>query len=505
VNVPARSMLLTRGGRVTHSRPTQIAALAHSTVEGAAGFVASLLPGGPNVPLRVVEDLLSAHPDGLDSLALGPRRIVSAAMMVAHARHGRQLEAVSLARRESDRATPGQNAGLPASTLAHFWSAAAEAYATAGLVRDGARAAQHALEYAQDTGDDALRYRALGLMAANLAISGEFARAEPIEAEAVLLERCHNWGSSRGSYMLRASQILLASARMDVKALSSVAESLRLVTPSGPTFRGLIALAEAAQAMINGHAGDGVAALTLVANSVDAVSMPPLMYHFLLSYQATLLISRGEPQRALGLLDGRHSDPHHAVCFGLQRASAYLQLGDNRAVLNATSGCLRVMSEHNLRTLAPVLLRRAIAYERLDLTALADAAFADAFQLIRRSGAGAPLLTLPSGELQTLLGRLRKERPELAREVDSLRVRMMTMPATVPPTVATPLLTTRESVVAGYLRGDHTLTEIGRALHVSRNTVKSQVSSLYRKLGVTNRAEALAELDRFGFFDYRGI
>lgn len=500
-----RSMSLIRGGRVARRRPVHSAALTHSTVDGAAAFLASLLPGGPGVTLSVVEELLSARPDGLGGLVLGQRRIASAAMIVANARHGGQAEAVALARRESDRAIVGQSAGLPASTLAHFWSASAEAYATAGLVREGARAAQHACEYAEDAQDDALRYRAIGLLAANLSINGEFGRAEALVANALALERVHGWASSRGSYLVRVAQILLASARMDYAALSAVKTDLHRVTPSGPTFRGLSALTEAALAMIGGRIEDGIAALTSVSNGVDAVSMPPLMHNFLLSYQATLLITRGEPQRALALLDGRHSDRCHTVCFGLQRASAYLQLGDDRAVLKATSSCLRVMSEHTLRTLAPVLLRRAIAYERLHLPALADAAFADAFQLIRRSGAGTGLLTLPSGELRTLLGRLRRERPDLAREVDSLGARLRTMPAAVPPAVATPVLTSREAVVAGYLHGRHTLTDIGRALHVSRNTVKSQVASLYRKLGVSNRAEAVAELDRTGFFDFRAV
>jgi LuxR family maltose regulon positive regulatory protein len=35
------------------------------------------------------------------------------------------------------------------------------------------------------------------------------------------------------------------------------------------------------------------------------------------------------------------------------------------------------------------------------------------------------------------------------------------------------------------------LEEIGRRQHVSRNTVKTHVGSVYRKLGVSSRAEAV--------------
>lgn len=53
-------------------------------------------------------------------------------------------------------------------------------------------------------------------------------------------------------------------------------------------------------------------------------------------------------------------------------------------------------------------------------------------------------------------------------------------------------LTVRERVVLDELRGGDTLEDIARRLFVSRNTVKTQVRSLYRKTGATCRAEVLA-------------
>jgi LuxR family maltose regulon positive regulatory protein len=51
-------------------------------------------------------------------------------------------------------------------------------------------------------------------------------------------------------------------------------------------------------------------------------------------------------------------------------------------------------------------------------------------------------------------------------------------------------LTARELVVLRALAGPLTLREIARELHVSHNTVKTQVTSLFRKLGVHDRAGA---------------
>lgn len=54
-----------------------------------------------------------------------------------------------------------------------------------------------------------------------------------------------------------------------------------------------------------------------------------------------------------------------------------------------------------------------------------------------------------------------------------------------------PTLTRRERVVLARLEEDVTLEDIARELYVSRNTVKSQVRSVYRKLGISTRGEAV--------------
>ena len=52
-------------------------------------------------------------------------------------------------------------------------------------------------------------------------------------------------------------------------------------------------------------------------------------------------------------------------------------------------------------------------------------------------------------------------------------------------------LTRRERVILSNLDEEVTLEEIATRLFVTRNTVKSQVRSVYRKLGVSTRADAV--------------
>ncbi|OIQ76758.1 spore germination protein GerE [mine drainage metagenome] len=59
-------------------------------------------------------------------------------------------------------------------------------------------------------------------------------------------------------------------------------------------------------------------------------------------------------------------------------------------------------------------------------------------------------------------------------------------------------LTRRERVILSNLTEDVTLEEIASKLFVTRNTVKSQVRSVYRKLGVSTRADAVACAHAFG-------
>lgn len=59
-------------------------------------------------------------------------------------------------------------------------------------------------------------------------------------------------------------------------------------------------------------------------------------------------------------------------------------------------------------------------------------------------------------------------------------------------------LTRRERVILSNLDEETTLDEIASRLWVSRNTVKSQVRSVYRKLGVSTRADAVARARQYG-------
>jgi DNA-binding NarL/FixJ family response regulator len=69
------------------------------------------------------------------------------------------------------------------------------------------------------------------------------------------------------------------------------------------------------------------------------------------------------------------------------------------------------------------------------------------------------------------------------------------------PTVA---LTEREAAVLSALANGMSNKAIGAELRISERTVKSNLTRIYRKLGVSNRGEAIRLAHRPGFEDGEG-
>jgi LuxR family transcriptional regulator, maltose regulon positive regulatory protein len=60
------------------------------------------------------------------------------------------------------------------------------------------------------------------------------------------------------------------------------------------------------------------------------------------------------------------------------------------------------------------------------------------------------------------------------------------------------VLTEREKAVLRMLGGDLSQQEIARELYVSINTVKTHTTSIYRKLGVSSRRQAIERARNLG-------
>ena len=91
-----------------------------------------------------------------------------------------------------------------------------------------------------------------------------------------------------------------------------------------------------------------------------------------------------------------------------------------------------------------------------------------------------------------------QQRPNLGtlpKRADELRTKLETMRSGV---VGASTLTTAELRLLPFLSTHLTFPEIGERLHVSRHTVKTQAISIYQKLGVSSRSEAIDRMQQIG-------
>ena len=94
-----------------------------------------------------------------------------------------------------------------------------------------------------------------------------------------------------------------------------------------------------------------------------------------------------------------------------------------------------------------------------------------------------------------------QQRPDLGvlpAEAEVLRAHLETMGTRA---LGMSSLTTAELRLLPLLSTHLTLREIGERLYLSRNTVKTQAISVYRKLGVTSRSETIARVHELGLLD----
>ena len=98
-------------------------------------------------------------------------------------------------------------------------------------------------------------------------------------------------------------------------------------------------------------------------------------------------------------------------------------------------------------------------------------------------------------EIDDVLG----HRPELGTLVDEVReFRRLLETGAGAPTPGGPPLTPAELRLLPYLQTHLKIAEIGERLFVSRNTVSSEVASIYRKLGVSSRNRAVEQATVIG-------
>ncbi|WP_262849589.1 LuxR C-terminal-related transcriptional regulator [Mumia quercus] len=313
------------------------------------------------------------------------------------------------------------------------------------------------------------------------AVEGDFAAGDEWIAQHGA-EACESPGTELlGSRLAHTAQALLAAERLDrcgaYEALER--ESRSATPPSDLWFYDLFARAQTELLW-----GDRIGVLHQLsaerARRAHGLEPGSFAEALLVSLEVDLLLSLRATSRAGALLATVTSEQ---PLVDLARARLALAIGDHAAAQRVAGGrrwdesCSRRVRADLKLTYAAALLadgRTAVAVPELTrLLTLADSGVYRPFALVPRD------LLVEAADVVPAMGRV----------IDVLDA--SGIGDVLPRQVEFVELTPREEVVLAALATDRSLEEIARTLYVSVNTVKTQTRSLYRKLGVRSREEAV--------------
>lgn len=336
---------------------------------------------------------------------------------------------------------------------------------------------------AQGQGEFAHRISAadLGLLAA---VAGDLPAARVWLEQAAAFAPLRGFFAKSGMYGEHVATALVAIESLDPDG-ARAALAITAKTVDRNEFWAFHLLAKARLAVIEHNELPVLTQLRALRRSRAAVAGESYQSARLLAVaEAELLLATGAAVRAGAVLAG--AGDHPAVLA--TRATQLLSLGDAEAA-SAVAGAV-VWAEHGGPTPRAIacLVRAAasLARGRDDDAVTAfrmGIGFAEEFGLRRVLG------SVPRGSLARLA------------ELAAIPLDLDRVPELYPEPTARAELTDRERLVLARLGEGLRLDEVASALFVSRNTLKTQLRSLYRKLGVHTMEDAIAEGQRQGFLD----
>lgn len=335
----------------------------------------------------------------------------------------------------------------------------------------------YARGYAEAGERDLSSFTNLSMMAGIRALSGDM----PEASEYVSIARGAPWtDEQRAKYpgtFYRLAETMLALERFDVERAR---HHLDAMDHDRRSIEHWVAIAgvEAVVSLLEGDAAGALFRLESFATLRGEEGRSPTNRARLASVRSVLHLALGNYDAAANVLrrDGG-DDPQHYV----DRARVALALGE-------TSEALRQLRRiagagQSARTLAQALTLEAAVALRTASARRTAAVVRQLAAVLRQSGQRIAVHLVPPEDFERIVGAL-----EEMGESDLIDTRSRGALIASP---ELPRLTSRERAVLEALTRTGSQSEIAAQLFVSTNTVKSQLRSLYRKLGATSREQAL--------------
>ena len=336
----------------------------------------------------------------------------------------------------------------------------------------------------------------LGLLATIRAGCGRFAEAQVLVDRALVLCADHQLGQMRHTMYARLIGARLEWGRGELEAAESNAVDVQIFAEQ---FADVPLAAQHAlmRSGVRWSLGDGVGARALLDRAAVTITGRPVTGHFadrLLFARAKLDLLEGDPGGAqVHLPDWRErlelgptTMRDWLLLMRLASAADGPQTAvDERPPPELDAGPLHLAEWHRIRAHA------------LDLSgsrANAEKELAKSFETVDHLSLIQPLIDerhILGSLLPAAVRRAGLDLPGLGERED----------APVPRPVYVEPLTEREQIVLGYMATHLSYPEIAAELYVSNNTVKSHCRSIFRKLAVHSRADAVTRARAYGLLN----
>ncbi|MCU1577864.1 MAG: putative transcriptional regulator [Rhodoglobus sp.] len=213
------------------------------------------------------------------------------------------------------------------------------------------------------------------------------------------------------------------------------------------------------------------------------------------SERALALIVCGEIGAARDAMTALMPDAYHVCCPARLLAILELHTGEFESALRRTDECKAMGDDHSPRNLAHVEVVRCVAHEALGDSSIAAVAADRIFLQAARTGWRRQFAAIPHHLLGRVIdaARQRRKDEETLAMLDELALGL-----DVEEGNSLPPLSSRERVILRHLMAGETQHQISTQLRVSPNTIKTQVRSIYRKLGAASRHEVIDRAQRYG-------
>jgi LuxR family maltose regulon positive regulatory protein len=457
--------------------------LAQGSLETARRYLARAALGSASVPAGRRGQLQVLL--GVVGLLLARQR----GDLPAAAEEARRLQALAGA---PEAAQPGLGEDLRALALVNLGGAKV----WAAQVEEAERHLEQGVALARRIGRPYLEFTGLANQAAIAPVLRSFAQAAERSRQVIELAERHGWTDEPAAHTAyRTLGVVLVWQGRPEEAEPWIQRAERTVRAEAEPAAALLArYVRGLLELARGHDADALAAFR-AAERLAVYLTPP---HYLITLTRAMLLHAlvrlGELAQAEEALAGL--DEHDREPGDLRIASAVAALRLAQDDPQAAAAALAPVLDGSAPVLRPVahvqsFLLEAIARDALGDPAAAWRALERALDLAEPDGVLMPFLMFPAPGLLERHARQRTAHPSLIAEILSrLTGRAPTPPAAGPQPLLDPV-SNSEMRVLRYLPTHLSAPEIAGELYVSLNTVKTHMRSLYVKLGVHSRAQAV--------------